>query len=630
MAATGAVGDEQRVLARGADLGKQCELGHFHRDRVVPGLVAEAAGHAAAGGLDRLDFQLRDERKRLPHRRHRAEGLLVAMAVQERALLGERLELEREAAGFVLEREELLEEQRCVRERVGLAAREHRLEFVAQGQKAGRLEADDIDAASHVGLERGQHPLRLGLRLLDHSRREESAAAAQRPRTIRSTRNVHAVARPVEHGESGARVFRLEVVVERVDEEHDLAGLSVTARSAQRVEERAAPLRQGALRCEAESALAHPLDRVRRPWEARGQRTVAGQVGDQPVLQRIAVAGVIVTQELDLHLRHVHAGRAFAPAALAVNAQVQRLEHLVRREGIGAELAGEREAQRVGAPAGEVPLVAGRAERRAHRTGVELAAVTVVVAHLDRRRETLARRARSVPLAPVEHGIQALGRIPRLEAEQRPFVLLRRPHDLSRVQEALGIEEVLDLFERAHKPFTDDGRYPLRAHQTVAVLPRIGGALVFFHQLQASSAIARIFFAPSFFMSRIGRTCKVPTEAWAYQVPSVPCLRKTCVSESVYSARFSSGTAQSSMKETGLPSPFIDIMMLRPAFLTSHTSRWSAASTMRITLPGLPRSAISAARCSSLSAGPSRSSPTNSTSRIASGSPWTNFSTTVR
>src|SRR2546426_9892802 len=30
----------------------------------------------------------------------------------------------------------------------------------------------------------------------------------------------------------------------------------------------------------------------------------------------------------------------------------------------------------------------------------------------------------------------------------------------------------------------------------------------------------------SFFMSRIGRTCSVPTEACAYQVPSVPCLRK--------------------------------------------------------------------------------------------------------
>jgi len=138
----------------------------------------------------------RNERKRLPHRRHDVEGLLMAVSVQERALFGERLELEREAAGFVLEREELLEEQRLRSERVGLAAREHRLEFVAQGQKAGRLEADDIDAASHVGLERGQHPLRLGLRLLDHSRREESAAAAQRPRIagVACAGDMHAVA----------------------------------------------------------------------------------------------------------------------------------------------------------------------------------------------------------------------------------------------------------------------------------------------------------------------------------------------------------------------------------------------------------------------------------------------------
>src|SRR5919109_5365284 len=41
---------------------------------------------------------------------------------------------------------------------------------------------------------------------------------------------------------------------------------------------------------------------------------------------------------------------------------------------------------------------------------------------------------------------------------------------------------------------------------------------------QASSAMARIFCAPSRRMSRIGRTCSVPTEAWAYHVPCVPCL----------------------------------------------------------------------------------------------------------
>src|SRR5258708_33994262 len=100
MTAPGPVGDEERVLAGGADLRKQCELGHFHRDRVVPGLVAEAARHAAAGGLDRLDLQLRNERQSTLHGAHRAESLLVAVAVQEPPLFGERLELDREAAVF--------------------------------------------------------------------------------------------------------------------------------------------------------------------------------------------------------------------------------------------------------------------------------------------------------------------------------------------------------------------------------------------------------------------------------------------------------------------------------------------------------------------------------------------------
>ena len=50
---------------------------------------------------------------------------------------------------------------------------------------------------------------------------------------------------------------------------------------------------------------------------------------------------------------------------------------------------------------------------------------------------------------------------------------------------------------------------------------------------QASSAMARIFFAPSAFMLSTGRTCSVPTEACAYQVPRVPCFSKTRVSRSV-------------------------------------------------------------------------------------------------
>src|SRR5215468_6247282 len=82
-----------------------------------------------------------------------------------------------------------------------------------------------------------------------------------------------------------------------------------------------------------------------------------------------------------------------------------------------------------------------------------------------------------------------------------------------------------------------------------------------------------------------GRTCRQPTEACAYQVPRVPCLAKMSVSFEVYSARRDSGTAQSSTKETGLPSSFIDIMMLRPAVRTSAMPACSLGSSTSSTPP---------------------------------------------
>ena len=58
--------------------------------------------------------------------------------------------------------------------------------------------------------------------------------------------------------------------------------------------------------------------------------------------------------------------------------------HLVAdASAVRAELAREREAQRIRAAARDMLLVARHAIRRAHRAGVELAAVAVVVAHLD-------------------------------------------------------------------------------------------------------------------------------------------------------------------------------------------------------------------------------------------------------
>ena len=103
---------------------------------------------------------------------------------------------------------------------------------------------------------------------------------------------------------------------------------------------------------------------------------------------------------------------------------------------------------------------------------------------------------------------------------------------------------------------------------------------------KASSAMARI--ALTSLSSRrfsTGRTCRQPTEACAYQVPRVPCFSNTSVSRAVYSARCSSGTAQSSTKEIGFPSSFIDIMMLRPEVRTSAIAACSFGSSTSTTPP---------------------------------------------
>jgi len=173
------------------------------------------------------------------------------------------------------------------------------------------------------------------------------------------------------------------------------AGLPVAARSAQRVEERAAPLRQGAPGEKPKARLpssgprspsagsAKPEDR-----SAEGRRSACPSANSRG--GRDSDAG------LDLHLRHVHAGGAFAPAALHDTHRSSVFEHFVGREGLGPQLPDS--ARR--------SVFARRASRASHRrlrgtTGTsyprsKLAAVPVVVAHLDRRREPRARGARTL------------------------------------------------------------------------------------------------------------------------------------------------------------------------------------------------------------------------------------------
>ena len=121
---------------------------------------------------------------------------------------------------------------------------------------------------------------------------------------------------------------------------------------------------------------------------------------EQAVAQRQAVDRVVVVQELVLHLGHVHVGRALRLAALALQAEVHHLVEALAREVGRGHLARQHRAQRVGAPAGGVLLVAGGHVRGAHRALELLAADPDAVAHLDRGREAALRRE-------VEQGLRA-------------------------------------------------------------------------------------------------------------------------------------------------------------------------------------------------------------------------------
>src|SRR6266849_3948964 len=171
---------------------------------------------------------------------------------------------------------------------------------------------------------------------------------------------------------------------------------------------------------------------------------VARQIADEAVAQGKAELRRPRRLHLDLHARHVDAGRAFAPAGLAGDAERKRLRHRVGGERIGSELAGDGEAQRIGAPARDVALVAGDAVARAHDAAVQRPAGAVVVAHLDRALEAAAGAGIG---RPVERAGDVLGAIVRAVAKIAAVVEFRRPYDLAGIVQAARIEAVLHFLE---------------------------------------------------------------------------------------------------------------------------------------------------------------------------------------
>src|SRR5215831_10116140 len=173
---------------------------------MVFGLIAEGAGHAAAGAVERLDGDAGHSFERGDAGAHGVERFLVAVAVQQH--LGRRTAAggDLEATGGGLLRDELLKELGAPRERLWLLAGQEPQELVAQREEAGGLKADDRRAAVEMGPERGEHALRLGLGFRDEAGREEGAAAAERT-LARGRRIDRAVAGALQHPLGGTGVL---------------------------------------------------------------------------------------------------------------------------------------------------------------------------------------------------------------------------------------------------------------------------------------------------------------------------------------------------------------------------------------------------------------------------------------
>src|SRR5712671_5947973 len=216
---------------------------------------------------------------------------------------------------------------------------------------------------------------RFAARFLDETRREEGTAATQRAATHRVWAD-DTITGPQQNALGRARVFRLEIAVEGVYQQNDL-GPGAGRSSAIGV---SGPFGQFAGGAEPKEPLPeagekrNPVSQVHQWRDARGIRSIARQIGDQPIADPEPVTASVMVQKLDFHSRHVDAGGAFALAAFARYAQRHRLTHVFGNERVGLELTGQRQPQCVGAAAGQMLFVAGGSVRGAHYPRIRFAA----------------------------------------------------------------------------------------------------------------------------------------------------------------------------------------------------------------------------------------------------------------
>ena len=273
MPARGAVGDDERVGVGLAHRRQQRELAHRQRDVDRVGAVAERAGHAAAArlhGLDRRDpgmsLRMRSTAPNMPN-----AFWWQWPCTSARFATGLSGRLSRPSAASRTRNSSNISAciDSCSAPSVliiaGTSSRKPRMQL-------GSSPITGTPRAT-IGRDRRDHALGLAPRLVDLADRQEGAAAAERAlRAVRGLRDVHRVAGGAQHRHGGVEVLALEVAVEGVGEQDDLAPLSSAPPRAlptlpgkrgsgvgRVVEHIAAPLRQRAARAEAGETLGQSL-----------------------------------------------------------------------------------------------------------------------------------------------------------------------------------------------------------------------------------------------------------------------------------------------------------------------------------------------------------------------------------
>jgi len=168
-------------------------------------------------------------------------------------------------------------------------------------------------------------------------------------------------------------------------------------------------------------------------------------------------------QELGLEQSEVDIGRALSLARLAREAVAQSQLQLGRTQACG-EPSFQGGTDGVGTPPGGHDLLAGGDEGRTHgRAG--LATPPAAVALLEVAHE------RPVLLDESDHRLEReLERVAVTEAEVGVDAIPSRVDDLARVEQALGIEELLDAPRRLYQPRPEVIGQVLGARDTDAVL----------------------------------------------------------------------------------------------------------------------------------------------------------------